>query len=305
MASALEVIREAATLIKDPAGTPLYFHFKDGCTLKPVQNRFAVAYNGRMLDNRIQSQMFEISGRLVGEWENLSVLFPHVAADLGSRLIGATDVDWKLITESGREWTFHRAAITKRPGLMSKVGDTLLGEITLTACYSTTQSAWYSYQTGQTHPGFASLSNAAVLTLAPSIAFGSDPWDELWPVDGIEFDFAWDLEPVLYNNQILDWTIKGQTPTAKIKPQTDATFGEWMTKIGADLAMGSASIPVANLVASYSGFYAALYNAQLTLDGFTFKNDANWVDGIVATAMQRHTAGVADNLFYVGTAAPA
>ncbi len=302
--SALLTIRESATLIKDPAGTPLYFHFKDGCTLKPVQPRFDVLLNGQAIDERPESQTWEINGRLTGEWENLSTLFPHLSASLGTALIGGTDAAWRLITASGRQWTFHRAAITKRPGLMAKVGDTLLGDITLTAVYSSTQSATLAYASNGTHPGFASHAHGSILTLAPAVSFGSDPHDEMWPTDGVEIDFAWELEPVLHNKQPIDYTIKSQAFTAKLKPQNDAEWAEWMTKLGLDIAMG-ASPPVADLNVSYSGFYAKLYNAVAKLDQFNFKHDANFVEGITAKAMQRFSTGTAVALGYVGTSAPA
>lgn len=302
--SALLTLREPALLIKDPAGTPLYFHFKDGCTLKPVQPRFDVLLNGQAVDERPEAQHWEVSGRLVGEWENLSTLFPHLSASLGTALIGGTDTAWKLIAlTSGRSWLFHRAAITQRPGLMAKVGDTLLGDITLSAVHSITESATYTYNASDTPPGFASFSPSSILTLAPAVAFGSDPHDEMWPTDGVEIDFAWTLEPVTHNRQILDWTIKSQDFTAKLKPQNDATWTEWATKLGLDIAQG-ASPPVASLVVSYSGFYAALYNANAKIDGFTFKHDADFVDGIVCRSMQRYSGGAATALGYVGTAAP-
>lgn len=303
MASALETIREDALLIRDPAGTPQYFHFKDGCTLKPVQPRFDVMLNGNLVDSRPESQVWEVSGRLTGEWENLDTLFPNVSANLGTALIGTSDVAWRLITASGRQWTFHRGAITKRPGLMAKVGDTLLGDMTLTCVYSATQSATYAYVSNGTHPGFSSFSPSNVLTLAPAVSFGSDPHDEMWPTDGVEIDFGWELEPVLHNKQIIDWTIKSQAYTAKLVPQNDATWSEWMTKLGLDIAMG-ASPPVADLNVSYSGFYAKLYNAQCQLDQFNFKHDANFVSGISARATQRFSAGAAVALGYVGTSAP-
>lgn len=301
--SAFEVIREEALLIKDPAGTPLYFHFKEGCTLRPVQSRFAVMLNGQPIANRPESLVWEITGRAVGEWENLSTLFPQLSANLGASILGSSDTAWRLITASGRQWTFHRAGITKRPGLMAKVGDTLLGEMTLSAVYSATQSAHYTYATGQTHPGFASFGLANVLTLAPAVAFGSDPHDELWPADGVEIDFSWQLEPVLHNKQIIDWSIASQAITAKLKPQADATWAELMTKAGLDVAMG-ADVPVANLNVSYSGFYARLYNAECVIEDFRFKHNENFITGLTATAMQRHSAGAAVALAYVGTEAP-
>lgn len=304
MASSLEIIREPITLISDPAGTPLYYHFAAGATIKCVQDRFNVLHNGTTLATRNQNQVFEITGKLIGEFENIGTLIPNLSANLGTRLIGASDVPWHAITPSGRKWVFHRAAITKRPGLMAKTGDTLLSEFTLTAVYSSTQSGWFTYTTGETHPGYASADISAILTLAPTVSFGSDPYDNLWPVDGAEFAFDWELEPVLSNNLLIDWTIKSQTLTAKIKPQTDATWAEWMTKIGADVAMGAA-VPVADVIAFYSGFYAKLYNAEAQIDQFNFAHDQNFVSGITATARQRYSAGTAVALGYVGASAPA
>jgi hypothetical protein len=304
MPSSLEIIREPITLISDPSGTPLYYHFAAGAVLKCVQERFDVPHDGSVLATRNMNQTFELSGKLIGEFENISTLFPHLAANLGTRLIGASDTPWHAITPSGRKWVFHRATITKRPGLMAKTGDTLLSDFTLTAVYSPTQSGWFTHTTGQTHPGYSSIGISSILTLAPTVSFGSDPYDNLWPVDGAEFAFDWELEPVRSNNLVIDWTIKSQTHTAKIKPQTDATWAEWMTKIGADVAMGAA-VPVADVIASYTGFYARLYNAEAQIDSFTFSHDNNFVSGITATARQRYASGAAVALSYVGTSAPA
>jgi hypothetical protein len=302
--SALQTIREPALLIRNPletgGGTASFYFFKDGCTLKPVQPRFDIMIEGQVFDTRPESQVWEINGRLTGNWENFAILFPHLSANLGASLLGATDVMWRLITASGRQWTFYRAAITKRPSLMAKVGDTLLGDFTLTAVHSTEEGGTLAYATGQTHPGFAAFSDTSILTLAPEVDFGSDAFDEMWPTDGVEIDFAWTLEPVLYNRQIIDWTIKSQDITAKLKPQNDATWSDWMTKLGLDIAMG-ASPPVANLSVFYNGFYVQLYNAQCQLDQFNFKHDANFIEGITARVMQRFAGGSAQPLAYVGT----
>lgn len=304
MSASLEVLREPLTLIKDPAGTPLYFHMAAGAQIKLVQKRFDITHNGTKLATRVEDQMFEISGKLIGEFENISTLFPHLSASLGTRLIGATDTPWRAITPSGRQWQFHRAAITKRPSLKSQTGDTLLSEFTLTAVYSPTQSGIVTYTGGQTHPGYSSIGISAILTLQPTVSFGSAPYDNMFPVAGAEFDFGWNLEPVLSANQTIDWTIKDQTHTAKLTPQNDATWAEWMTKFGQDVAMG-ATLPVADLIASYSGFYAKLYNAEAELDQFNFDVTANHLGTLTATAMQRYSAGAAVALSYVGTSAPA
>lgn len=304
MSASFYIIREPVTLVKDPAGTPLYFHFAAGATLKPVQKRFNVSHDGHVLATRNESLVYEFSGKLIGEFDNISTLFPHMSASLGTRLIGNTDVPWRLITPSGKQWAIHRAAITKRPGIMAKVGDTLLSELTLSIVYSVTSSGWFTHSTGQTHPGYASIGISNILSLQPTVSFGSAPHDNMFPVAGAEFAFDWDLEPVLSNNQPIDWTIKSQTHTAKFVPQTDATWAEIMTKLGLDVAMG-ADVPVADVIASYSGFYAKLYNAEAQIDQFNFAHDQNFVGGITATARQRYSAGAAVALGYVGTSAPA
>lgn len=304
MSAAFQYLSETLTLIKDPAGTPLYFHFAEGAVIKPVQKRFDIMHNGTKVGTRLSDVYYEITGKLVGEVENLGTLFPNLSAGLGTRLIGNTDTPWRAITPSGRQWQFHRAAITKRPGIKAQTGDTPFTEVTVTAVYSPTQSGVLTYTSGETHPGYSSFSASSILTLAPTISFGSAPFDNMFPDVGAEFDFGWELKPILSGNVVIDWIITGQTHTAKLTPQTNATWAEWQTKFGNDLAMGAA-LPVADIIASYTGFYVKLYNAEAELDQFNFNTKDNNIGTLTATAMQRYSAGAAVALSYVGTSAPA
>ncbi len=301
--SAFEIIQEPCTLIKDPSGTPEYYHFPAGATLKPVLQDFAINLNGRKVATRHKSKTYEFSGKLVGEWENLSTLFPHQSANLGSRLVGNTDTPWRIITESGRQWTFYRAAITTRPAINAVPGETLLGEITLTAFYSSTSTGWFAYVGNGTHPGYSSFSASNILTLAPAVSFGSDPWDDLFPAAGAQIEPGWSLGDVMVNNQLVDKIITAQEWTGKVMPQSDATWAEWATKLGLDVANGAA-IPVADLIVSYSGFYAKLLNAECSMESFRFAHDAPFQQGITARAVQRYSGGSAQALALISTAAP-
>jgi hypothetical protein len=299
----MTIIREPVTLIKTPEGTPEYFHFAAGSTLNLSPDLFAITHDGRTLGRRVGDRPATFKGKLAGEFENITTLFPHLSANLGSRLIGDSDVAWRLITPSGRQWDFHRGAITTRPGLMPMLGESLLGEITLTAVYSVTEGGWWTYSEGNSHPGYSSLSLSAILTAIPALSFGSSPFDDLAAVNGAEFEFAWELAPVTNGGRLVDYTISSQTHTAKLEAQNDATFAQWMTKIGGDATPGSA-LPVADLIASYSGFYAALKNAECELGEFRFSTSENFVSGLTATAMQRYSTGTAQPLAIISTSAP-
>jgi len=303
----LNPLRESGLLIKaNPDGGSFtdggaqFFHVAEGWDLDLGNDYFDVMHNGNNIGSRIKSKLPKLTGTPVGEYEHLTTLFPNLTANLGARLNGATDAAWKFITPSGRQWLIPRGVITKRPMLSPVVGKTLLGEIELTMLYSPTAGNHYTYTEEETHPGFASLDSAQIITLNPAVSFGSGNMDEMHPVAGCEIEFGWDLVEVRSGMQIVDYTIGAQNINAKCAPQNDAAFDDWITKIGADLAPGSA-LPVTNFIASYNGFYVQLYNCECRVEKFKFHHKENFVTGITANTRQRYSGGAAQPLAYVNT----
>lgn len=307
----LTPLRESGLLIKaNPANGSFtdsgaaFFHVAEGWDLDPGIETFDVMHNGNVIGTRNKSMLPKLTGKAVGEIEHLSTLYPNLTANLGARIVGATDVAFMFITPSGRKWAIPRGAFTQRPSLTPVVGQTALGDFELTMLYSRTAGNHYTYTTGATHPGYASFDLSTILTLNPAVSFGTGVFDELYPSAGVEFDFAWQLTPVYDGMQVVDYTIDSQTLTAKCQPQSDAAFTDWETKMGMDLPPGS-TLPVANFIANFTGLYVMLYNAEARVEKFKFSHKENFVTGIVARAMQRYSTGTAVALGYVGASAPA
>lgn len=301
-------IREPAVLIRDPGGTPSYFWSKNAFELKPIVEYFNVeAAVHATPEKRIKSVHWEINTQLVGEFEYLSYLYPALSASLGSSVLGTTDVAWRLITMSGRQWDFPRGGITKRPMLRAKVGDTLFGDCTFVACCASDKDAgesgaFFTYSTGNSFPNFASFDPTKILTLAPVVTYGS-LLSNARTESGVEFEFGWETKPTLDNGLIRDWTVVSQEFTAKLKPCA-LDFEDLVTACGLDLAMG-ARLPTSTLIASYTGFYAALRGATVEQASFRFHASEDFIQGLVFRASQTYATNAQVAPGYIATSAPA
>lgn len=301
-------VREPAVLIRDPSGTPAYFWSQGDFEIVPVPEYFNIpAAVHATPEERIKSLYYEINFTLVGEFESLTHLFPNLSASLGSSLLGTTDVAWRLITQSGRYWDIPRGGFMDRPSLTSVPGQTLFGASKFVfVCASDKEpgaaGAFYTYGTGGSFPNYASLSSAAILSLAPSITYGS-LMSAVQGEAGISFDFVYDSpKEVRSSGLIRDWTITGQTFTAKFKPY-GLTFDQLITACGLDLAMGAA-LPAATLIAAYTGFYCALRGATAKQARFKIGPGSDFIDGIEFRASQTYASNAQVAPGYIGTAAP-
>lgn len=301
-------IREPAVLIRDPSGTPSYFWPQGEFEIVPVVEYFAIsAAVHAHPEERIKSLHYEINFTLVGEFEYLSYLFPNLSASLGASLLGTSDVAWQLITQSGRSWTFHRGGFIERPTITSVPGQTLFGPSKFAAvCASDKEpgesNAFYTYATGASFPNYSSFSSAAILTLAPLVTYGS-LLTSAQGENGIQFDFQYDSPMEVRSNGLLrDWTITGQSFTAKFKPY-GLTFDQLITACGLDLAMGAA-LPTSTLVATYSGFYVALRGATCKQARFKLGPKSDFIDGVEFRASQTYATNAQVAPAYIGTSAP-
>lgn len=300
-------IREPACLVRDPLGTPQYFWAQESFDLRPVIEYFDVPHIAHDVpEKRMKSLHWEIDTTFVGEWENLATLFPNLGQSLGNLCLGTSDVAWALITESGKQWLFHRGGIIERPTIMAKVGGSLLGPVKLAfTCASDKDpgdsGAFYTYSTGASYPSYTNYSAAAVLTLAPALTYGSY-LDATQSEDGVEIQFGQTNEPLLVNGLIRDWRITAQEFTARLKP-LDWSFADIVTAAGYNQAMGT-QLPTDTFIAAYSGFYAAIRGATVEQAEFRFSGRADLVQGVVFRGSQTYSTGSEVAQGYVGTAAP-
>jgi hypothetical protein len=109
-------------------------YFKSGLTITESKETFDVASDAfGPVDLRLKDIAVKISGTPVGEWEALTVLFPYLSSQIGTRIHGDTDKPLVIIALDGTRRTYHNAAITKMPSLKLAATETLLGNVEWTA----------------------------------------------------------------------------------------------------------------------------------------------------------------------------
>ncbi len=300
-------VREPAVLIRDPLGTPSYFWSQKEFQIKAVPEYFDVPASIHATpEQRIKSLFWQIDTTFAGEFEYLPVLFPLLNGQLGASILGTTDVAWRLITQSGRQWDFPRGGFTTRPTLTSVPGKTLLGSSTFVACCASDKEpgdsgAFFTYATGGTFPDFSSYDPAKILTLAPKVTYGS-VFTDAQGSEGIEITLGWKSQEVRVNQLIRDWTLESQELTAKFKPY-GLTFAQIATACGYNQAMGSI-LPTALLTVSYTGFHVELRAASCKEAQFKIGPASDFIDGLVFRANQSYSAGAQIAPGYIDVAAP-
>jgi len=287
-------IREPAVLIRDPLGTPSYFWPQKEFNIKPVAEYFDIpAAMHATAEQRLKSLYYEITTTFVGEFEYLPQLFPLLSSSLGASILGTTDVAWRLVTQSGRQWDFPRGGFIVRPEITSVPGQTLFGQSTFAAvCASDKQpgaaGAFFTFTDEGTFPDFSSFDPTQILTLAPLVSYGS-VFSNAQGENGIVISPTWKTMEFRANGLIRDWTLESQELTAKFKPY-GLTFEAINTACGYDLAMG-ARLPVATLTVSYNGFYVELRGATCKEAQFKIGPSADFIDGLVFRASQTYSSG--------------
>ena len=289
-------IREPAVLIRDPTGTPAYFWPQKEFNIKPVVEYFPVpAAVHATPEERIKSLYWEITTQFVGAYENLPLHFPLLSASLGASILGTTDVAWRLITQSGRQWDFPRGGFTTRPEITSVPGQTLFGQSTFAAvCASGAEpgdaDAFYTYSTGGTFPDFSSFSPAAILTLAPLVTDSGGLFSNAQCESGIVISPTWKTKEFRANQLIRDWTLESQELTAKCKPYGLA-FDDIASACGyRGYPMGS-QLPTRTLIVQYSGLYIELRGCTVKEAQFKVGPSADFIDGLMYRASQTYSGG--------------
>ena len=298
-------IREPAVLIRDPLGahgSPAYFWPQKEFAIKPVVEYFDVpAAMEATARKRIKSLHYEITTTLVGQFEHLPLHFPLLSSSLGASILGVSDMPWRLITQSGRQWDFPRGGFTMRPELTIVPGQTLFGQSTFAAVCASgdepgDEGAFYTYTTGGTFPDFSSYNPSSILTLAPLVTYGS-LFTNAQCESGIVISPTWKTMEFRANQLIRDWTLQSQELTAKCKPY-GLTFDEIANVCGYNQEMGS-EIGTNPLVVQYSGLYIELRGCTVQEVQFKIGPSADFIDGLQFRASQTYSGGSQIALGYI------
>lgn len=309
---------DRASIIRGPAIVTFggeTFYSKGDITYGPTVGTFDVETDRfGVVDTRHSDRRFEISFEPIGEWEALSVLFPYATTAYGASVYGASDSALVIHTLAGTKYTFHNAAVTSMPGIRAGVSQTLLGEVTFTALLKNstdpTNAAAYYTVASEAYPGDTGFDACAIKTLAYASAWGiTSPWDDFATEGGWEIGFDLSLRDEQVDGLgTVDMTFQNLKVNASCIPigPTPEQVLTAMDLQGSGNALGSCRVTTGDdLNISATGVYVRLYNANLDDADLGQGTERKAVGQCSWLARRTVTAGSADPLFYVGTAAPA
>lgn len=295
------------TILRGPAFVAFnggLFYSESNIQVKLISETFAPKADGfPALGKRVKDRKYEITMKLIGEWESLGVLFPHGNTALGSYLFNNTSlVIW---TNDGVKRTFSNAAVTKMPGVSANVG-TILGDVTFTALLKDGAEPGDSdayVVIGSGTPPVTGI--GSIITPVWTCAYGSGVLETFRTGEsGVVFDFGMEVSPIkVAGLGTVQMALSGRSVTARFTP-VGVTEAEILALVNSNTAMG-ASPSVADLVVSGTGAYIAAYSAQLEEPTFNFHTQTDRIGELLATASQTWDTGASNPLFYVGTSAPA
>jgi hypothetical protein len=308
---------DRATIISGPALVTFggqSFWSKGDITVKNTVSRFEVGTSrfGKV-DERLQDKRIVVSFEPTGRFTTAlaAILWPFATAAIGSSVFGATDSALVINTLAGNQHTIHNAALTGTPDINLGVGQTIQGEVEFTGLLKNNAdpSDANSYYTDAAvaYPGDTGFAVSDIITDVFSNAWlPFSPWDDFHTEDGWSISLGLSLRDEMVDGLgTVDMTFQEVQVTATSIP-VGPTIDDVSESQGINgTALGSSIQNFStDLIIEGAGVYVAVYNAALVESDFGHGTDRKTLGSTDWTATRTVTAGVADPLFYISTAAP-
>lgn len=288
------------------------FWSKGDITLKPVTNNFKIGTSAfGDVDERTQDKSIEISFEPDGRFTSglAAVLWPYAATAIGASIYGGSDRALVVHSRAGTKVTVHNASLTGMPNLRLGVGKTIQGNVTFTGLLKNstdpTDAAAYYTVASESYPGDTGFDIADIKTLAYASAWGgSSPWDAFLTEEGWEISFDLSLAPVMVDGLgTVDMRLQSLGVNARAIP-VGPTEAQVLTAMGNTRALGASVASANDLIVSATGLYFSLSKAGVRSAELGYGAERKRIGQLEWFATRTVTAGVADPLFYLGTAAP-
>ena len=273
------------------------------------------------IDERMKTQMTEISLQPDGQISDLPKYFPYTVGAIGKSIFGASPLPLVIVTKfggvsnTGQTITFPRAAISKLAQLRLKPTDTLFGDMTFTALGVPTvqpnvATAWSTLADA----AFAdtSFDETKIVTDTYSAAFGSAPFNSIGSLAGFEVDIAMATDTILVDDYgIVDLILKELTATARLAPSnlTEAQVRTLLAAQDTGYVFPGQSLAKSNtdLVIVGSGnngltLTVTIKNAGPKQGTFMYATSKHRFDAIEFTSKRTWTTGAANALFTLAVA---
>lgn len=281
---------------------------KGNVTVKLVEERWKVQVSGfRDLQERTKDRRYEVTFEPAGEFRDLAVLWPYGTSAIGTKIFGNTPLTIWSRDATNNKRVFSNAAITKLPGIVASVSQTLLGSVTFSCLLkdggAPGDADAYVVQSTDTYP-VETLDVSKMITPIYSHSWGASPWDSFYVGEGgVVYDFPLNL----YAHKVdgcgtVNMSIAGHDASAKFTPM-GLTEAQIRAAVGSNSVLGAAPT-VNDLIVAGSGVHLTLYAAQLRDENLTFGAGVDRLGEVTAMATQTFSAGAANPLYRIADAAP-
>ena len=262
------------------------------------------------VDKRRADILVDIEFTPVGEWEGLAVLYAHTTPAIGSSIFGA-DESVIIQTLAGKKLSYYAGAITKIPNITFSAVKPLLGPMKITAIGADNE-AWSAtaHRAKVEAEAFSDtgFDPTKILTQAYVVGWSGAPWAAIETEEGVSVEFDLGLKPVKVDSSgTVDMTLESLDVTAKFVPvgvSEDEVIAA-LSMQGAGVLRGTSLLAASHdLTIAGTGVHAIVYNAAPGAGPLMFGRTILRAGEVVMHACRSFTDGVADPMFYVGTAAP-
>jgi hypothetical protein len=261
----------------------------------------------RKVTERVSDEEITATFTPVGEWEDLSVLWPYTNTLLGTLITDSSDL--VIHSFAGKKLTFYNAAVTKQPTITASAIKTLIGAITFEAFLKNNtdpEDAASRFTIVDEALVDTSFDPDNVLTQPYTASWGASPWDNFetkagWVIDPNEsFEVVTTDSLGQVSKRLMNLEV-----TAKAQP-LGLSESQLMTKLllqntgavrGRDLAGDNL-----NLVGD--GVYIRIYGAALKAAAQHFAAEKERIGELTWSATRTFSAGAPNPLFFVGASAP-
>jgi hypothetical protein len=287
------------------------FYSKDGLKVENKRETFNIEtdFDGK-IDERMKSQMTELTWTPDGQVSDLNKYFPYAVADVGSSIFGASPKTVVIHTKAGQTITFPRGAISKLPQLRLKPTDTLFGDMTITclgvpSVQPAAANTWKTIASASFTD--ASFDETKIVTDIYRAAYGSTPYDVIGSLAGFEIDIAMDCETIDSDDfGHTEMVLKSLTASAKFAPNnlTEAQVDTLLNFQSTNFVYPGQSLSKSNtdLVIAGSGNNGLTLTATIKKAGpkgytFMYSTGKHRHDAVEFSSKRTWTAGVANELF--------
>jgi len=301
-----------ASVVQGPAIVKMadYSYYFDGdLTVRLVRETTPIktSMHGQ-IDERLKSQIWQISGTPSGMADTVAKYFPYDVGDIGAPIFSlSADVTLEILTLAGEKITYNAGAITKMPTLNLGVARGLFGDMEFTCLgkVSTEQTDAAYFKTVATLAfSDATFDETKLLTSRYTAAYGATPYDAMESKEGFEVELAMTTRPQPVDNYgVVNMILTSLTATARFTPAglTEAQIDTLLAHQGASAILPGDSLAKAgtDLVISGTGVSVTVHKAGPKQGELHYDSEADRLGQLEFSSQRSWTEGVADALWTV------